>query len=139
MVLGPNITTKCANEKIITGQFNKELEGKCLLVLEEMSNSKSTDWITIANRLKDFIDSDTLMIEKKHITSYSVTNIINLIISSNNSKTIRLDRDDQRYFISDISEKYVENGTGMDHYYAPYEKNLYDFCLKIVQLNFYTI
>ena len=68
MVLGSNITTKCANEKIITGQFNKELEGKCLLVLEEMSNSKSADWITFANRLKDFIDSDTLMIEEKYKT-----------------------------------------------------------------------
>src|ERR1044071_9090593 len=86
-----------------------------------MSNSKSTDWITFANRLKDFIDSDTLMIEEKHKTSYPVTNITNLIISSNNSKTIRLDRDDRRYFIPDISEKYVENGTEMDHYYAPLE------------------
>ena len=38
-VLGPKITTKTANEKIITGQFNKELEGKCLLILKEMSNS----------------------------------------------------------------------------------------------------
>ena len=43
MVLGPAITTKTANEKIITRQFNKELEGKCLLVLEEMSNSKSAN------------------------------------------------------------------------------------------------
>ena len=144
MVLGPNITTKCANEKIITGQFNKELEGRCLLVLEEMSNSKSTDWITFANRLKDFIDSDTLMIEEKHKTSYPVTNITNLIISSNNSKTIRLDRDDRRYFIPDISEKYVENGTGMDHYYAPLDraiknpevgKAFYSYALEYVRLN----
>ena len=89
MVLGQKITMKTANEKIITGQFNKELEGRVLLVLEEMSNSKSTDWITFANRLKDFIDSDTLRIEEKHKTSYEVTNITNLIINSNNSKTIR--------------------------------------------------
>ncbi|CAG8646923.1 10618_t:CDS:2, partial [Paraglomus occultum] len=70
MVLGLNITVKTADERVITGQFNKELEGKVLLVLEEMSNSKSTDWITFANRLKDFIDSDTLMIEEKHRTRY---------------------------------------------------------------------
>ena len=57
MVLGPKITEKKSNEKIITGQFNKELEGKCLLVLEEMSNSNSTDWITFANRLKDAKES----------------------------------------------------------------------------------
>ncbi|RHZ48151.1 hypothetical protein Glove_557g46 [Diversispora epigaea] len=91
MVLGSKISTKTSNEKIITGSFNKELEGKVLLVLEEMSNSKSTDWITFANRLKDFIDSDTIMIEEKYKTPYPVTNITNLIINSNNSKTIRLD------------------------------------------------
>src|ERR1044072_9674875 len=96
MVLGLAITTKTANEKIITRQFNKKLEGKCLLILEEMSNSKSADWITFANRLKDFVDSDTLMIEEKHKTAYPVTNITNLIISSNNSKTIHLDRSEER-------------------------------------------
>ncbi|GBC09037.1 hypothetical protein RclHR1_08570004 [Rhizophagus clarus] len=143
-VLGPKITMKTTNEKIITGQFNKELEGKCLLVLEEMSNSKSTDWITFANRLKDFIDSDTLMIEEKHRTPYPVTNITNLIINSNNSKTIRLDRNDRRYFIPDVSEKYVNNGTGMDHYYAPLDsaikdpevgKAFYSYALEYVKLN----
>ncbi|CAJ0834292.1 10801_t:CDS:2 [Entrophospora sp. SA101] len=86
MVLGPKITHKTTNERIITRQFNKELKGKVLLVFEEMSNSKSGDWIAFANQLKDFIDSDTLMIEEKHNTSYPVTNVTNLIISSNNSK-----------------------------------------------------
>ncbi|RHZ75481.1 hypothetical protein Glove_213g73 [Diversispora epigaea] len=94
MVLSPKISTKTSNEKIITGSFNKELEGKVLLVLEEMSNSKSADWITFAHQLKDFIDSDTIMIEEKYKTPYPVTNITNLIINSNNSKTIRLDRED---------------------------------------------
>nr|CAG8541514.1 1022_t:CDS:2 [Entrophospora candida] len=78
MVLGPKITHKTTNERIITTQFNKELKGKVLLVLEEMSNSKSGDWIAFANQLKDFIDSDTLMIEEKHNTSYPVTNVTNL-------------------------------------------------------------
>ena len=109
-----------------------------------MSNSKSTDWITFANRLKNFIDSDTLMIEEKYKTSYPVTNITNLIISSNNSKTIWLDRDDRRYFIPNISEKYIENGTGMDHYYAPLDraiknpevgKAFYPYALEYVRLN----
>ena len=68
-----------------------------------MSNFKSADWITFANQLKDFVDSDTLTIEK-YKTAYSVTNITNLIISSNNSKTIRLDRNDRRYFSSDIQK-----------------------------------
>ncbi len=144
MVLGPKITEKRNDEKIITGQFNKELEGKCLLVLEEMSNSKSTDWITFANRLKDFIDSDSLKIEEKHKTPYDVANITNIIINSNNSKTIRLDRNDRRYFIPDISEKYVENGIGMDHYYAPLDraiknpevgKAFYSYALEYVKLN----
>src|SRR2546430_702254 len=109
-----------------------------------MSNSKSANWITFANRLKDFIDSDTLMIEEKYKIPYPVANITNLIISSNNSKTIRLDRNDRRYFIPDISEKYVENGTGMDHYYAPLDraiknpevsKAFYSYALEYVRLN----
>ena len=84
------------------------------------------------------------MIEEKHKTPYPITNITNLIISSNNSKTIRLDRDDRRYFIPDISEKYVENGIGMDHYYAPLDeaiknpevgKAFYSYALEYVKLN----
>ncbi|RIA82361.1 hypothetical protein C1645_835483 [Glomus cerebriforme] len=109
-----------------------------------MSNSKSTDWITFANRLKDFVDSDTLMIEEKYRISYSVTNITNLIISSNNSKTIRLDKDDRRYFIPDISEKYVKNGIGMDYYYVLLDeaiknsevgKAFYSYALEYAKLN----
>ncbi|GBB93702.1 hypothetical protein RclHR1_22190001 [Rhizophagus clarus] len=109
-----------------------------------MSNSKSTDWITFANRLKDFIDSDTLMIEEKYRMPYPVTNITNLIINSNNSKTIRLDRNDRRYFIPDISEKYVNNGIGMNHYYTPLDsaikdpevgKAFYSYALEYVKLN----
>src|SRR5271170_46209 len=144
MVLGSKISTKTSNERVITEQFNKELEGKVLFILEEMFNSKSTDWITFANRLKDFINSDTLMIEEKYKTPYSVTNITNIIINSNNSKTIRLDREDRRYFIPDISNKYVENGIGMDHYYAPLDKAIknpevgrafYSYALEYVKLN----
>src|SRR5262249_35134788 len=80
----------------------------------------------------------------KYRTPYSITNITNLIISSNNSKTIRLNRNDRRYFIPDISEKYVENGIGMDHYYAPLDeaiknpevsKAFYSYALEYVKLN----
>src|SRR5205807_8938958 len=62
MVIGPKITVKTANERIITGQFNKELEGRVLLIFEEMSYSKSTDWIIFANSLKVFYVSDKLML-----------------------------------------------------------------------------
>ncbi|RHZ81667.1 hypothetical protein Glove_117g589 [Diversispora epigaea] len=62
----------------------------------------------------------------------------------NNSKTIRLDREDRRYFIPDISNKYVENGIGMDHYYAPLDKAIknlevgkafYSYALEYIKLN----
>src|ERR1700722_14170285 len=108
-VIGLPITHKSTNEKVITRSFNKELEGKVLLVLEEMSGSKTGDWIAFANRLKDFIDGDQLLIEEKGKTPYSVTNITSLIINSNNSKAVRLDKDDRRYFIPEISDKYVGN------------------------------
>ena len=108
-VLGLKITHKTANEKIIIGNFNKELEGKVLLILEEMSGSKTGDWIAFASRLKDFIDNEQLIIEEKCKTPYSVTNIVSLIINSNNSKAVKLDIDDRRYFIPDISDQYVGN------------------------------
>ncbi|RHZ51846.1 hypothetical protein Glove_469g4 [Diversispora epigaea] len=88
--------------------------------------------------------SNTMLGEEKYKTPYPVTNITNLIINSNNSKTIRLDREDRRYFIPDISNKYVENGIGMDHYYAPLDKVIknpevgkafYLYALEYVKLN----
>src|SRR6266498_3268956 len=108
-VLGYNITYSTSNERVIIGQFNKELEGKVLLILEEMSGSKTSDWITFANRLKEFITGNKLIIEEKGKTPYQVTNIVSLIINSNNSRAVRLDTDDRRFFIPDISDQYIGN------------------------------
>jgi len=108
-VLGYNITYSTSNERVIIGQFNKELEGKVLLILKEMSGSKTSDWITFANRLKEFITGNKLIIEEKGKTPYQVTNIVSLIINSNNSRAVRLDTDDRRFFIPDISDQYIGN------------------------------
>ena len=100
---------KTINKKIITKNFNKKLESKVLFILEKIFNSKFTNWIIFANQFKDFINNNTINIKEKYKISYLVTNIANLIINSNNSKIIYLDKEDQRYFISNISNKYIKN------------------------------
>jgi hypothetical protein len=120
-VLGRNITIKHTNEKAIIGSFNKEFEGKVLMILEEMSGSNKSDWVSFANRLKDYIDGDTLMIEEKCKTPYEIANIMSLMLNSNNSKSVRLERDDRRYFVPDISDRHVKDVIYFDKLYGAIE------------------
>ena len=131
---------KKANKKLSSNSTRNQ-KVSAYQFLKKSSNSKLIDWITVANQLKDFINNNKLWIEKKYKTEYKIANII---INSNNSKTIWLDRNDQRYFISDILEKYIKNGIEMKSYYGSFDKAvknlevrkaLYSYILEYVKLN----
>ena len=57
------------------------------------------------------------MIEEMGKTLYEIFNIVSLMLNSNNSKSFQLERGDRRYFVSDISDKYVKNIEYFDKLY----------------------
>lgn len=88
--------------------FRSVLIGKVLLVLEEAPTSSTGAWDKFSGDMKHFITGEELDVNEKHKTVYQVDNICNCIIITNNN-AIKITPDDRRYFVCDISDKYVGN------------------------------
>ncbi len=108
MVLGEKITHMTKNTKCVSGQFNGELQSKILLILEELPVANVNDWNKLSNDLKTFITNSTIDIEFKGKDKIEVPNILNVILMSNNN-ALRIDVDDRRTVMPDISNKYKGN------------------------------
>lgn len=67
----------------------------------------------MSQKLKHITTSDHIEIKQKYKTPYTVPNHISVIVISNFS-AIRLDNDDRRWVILDISSKYVGNRAYFD-------------------------
>ena len=97
-------------------KFNSELSGKLMVIFEELENFGSSEWISISSILKRQITSPTLQIEAKGKDVREETNLNNYILASNNDCI--QDDDGRRYFILDISTKYVKNEEYFERLYT---------------------
>ena len=100
----------------LKSKFNSELSGKLMVMFEELENFSSTEWISISSILKRQITSPTLMIEAKGKDPREETNLNNYILLSNNDAI--QDDDGRRYFILDISAKYLGNRDYFNNLYS---------------------
>jgi Family of unknown function (DUF5906) len=101
-VLGRRITLVTSNPSCLTGSFNGELEGKILLILEELRCATASEWNVMSNRLKAYITEETIDITEKYKSSYNADNNLNIILVSNHD-AVRTSKDDRRYLIVDVS------------------------------------
>lgn len=104
-VLGNNIVYITSNPDCIYS-FNQQLSGKVLLILEELPALNKNQWCTVSNSLKHLITGKTYTVKEKHKSDFEATNNISIIISSNNN-AIRIEADDRRFVIDDISHEKV--------------------------------
>jgi hypothetical protein len=105
-VIGLELLLETGSEPI-RSKFNSILAGKLLVVFEELENFSCNEWNAISSKLKHLVDSTTFTIEKKGIDSIQTNNLNNYIINSNNDAI--KDDDGRRYFILDVSHKYMGN------------------------------
>lgn len=87
----------------IRSKFNKELEGKLLVMFEELENFSVAEWASISSILKRIITSITIMIEGKGVDAIERVNLNNYVLLSNNDAI--QDDDGRRYFIMPINCK----------------------------------
>jgi len=97
-------------------KFNKELSGKLMVMFEELESFGASEWMSIRSVLKRQITSPTLMIESKGVDAREEKNLNNYVILSNNDAI--QDDDGRRYFILDISTKYVKNEEYFERLYT---------------------
>jgi hypothetical protein len=91
----------------LKNNFNSELSGKLLVLFEELENMSKAEWMSVSCKLKRQITSKTIQIERKGKDIRDETNLNNYILLSNNDCI--QDDDGRRYFILDISSKYIGN------------------------------
>ena len=100
-VIGKDLSLETGSEPI-KSNFNSILGGKLLVVFEELENYNKSEW-TVSSRLKRWITSNKITLEKKGIDTHETENINNYILHSNNDSV--KDDDGLRYNILDISCK----------------------------------
>jgi hypothetical protein len=99
-VIGRNLCLETGSSPI-KSNFNSILAGKLLVVLEELETFSINEWMAISSRLKRYITSNTITLEKKGVDAYDAKNINNYVILSNNDAI--KDDDGRRYFILDLA------------------------------------
>ena len=112
-VLGKELLVETGSAPL-KSQFNKILMGKLCVIFEELENFGVSEWSSISSVLKRYITSTTINIEAKGKDAIQVDNINNYILNSNND-AIR-DDDGRRYFIADVSHKYIQDKNGYFSY-----------------------
>ena len=104
------------NPNIIDG-WNEQLQGKTLLVLEEMPVASANQWKALSNSLKQKATCDKFEIRERFKNTITTNNILNFIVISNH-ESIRLESEDRRNFCPDISNKYVGNHEFFNELYS---------------------
>lgn len=95
--------------KSVVGDFNEVLEGKTLVVIDELyKNGEAT-----ANALKSIQGNSTFTLNRKHQPIVSIDNYINFIITSNDLVPLDLEAEDRRFWVPQFIKHRVDvNETG---------------------------
>lgn len=101
-VIGSGNVHKTSTNSCLTGRFNGELQGKLLLILEELKCASPSEWKQMNSSLNAMATEGTLAIECKNKDCINVVNNLSIIITANDSP-IRVDKSDRRYVMMDIS------------------------------------
>ncbi|PKC65137.1 hypothetical protein RhiirA1_395532 [Rhizophagus irregularis] len=100
-VLGTQLVYKTSDPQTILGSFNAQLQGKVLLLLEEMPTEKS-QWNNLYRSLKDKVMSDIMEIHEKYKTPTHYKNFISTIVLTNEN-AFRVKNDDRHTVFLDVS------------------------------------
>ncbi len=90
-----------ANRRYLSGNFNSHLENKLLLVLDEAfwSGDKAAEGI-----LKDLITGSTQQIERKGHDSYTVDNLMRVVIFGNEEWIVPATDDERRFAVFNVGD-----------------------------------
>lgn len=93
----------------IVGSFNGTIEGKMIIVMNELSAVDHFNKKAIHNQLKTLITDDTLTINRKGLDQYTIENVSNFIICSNDFNPIMIENGDRRYVVIEVSDKVAKD------------------------------
>ncbi len=107
-MLSPYAAKNVTNMDQITGNFNAVIEGRSLIVLNEVKNA-GTDRYANYDALKSIISEAAIWINEKCQPRHESENVANFIFCTNNWRPVKLDNDDRRYMVLDVAGGYRGN------------------------------
>ena len=102
---------KVGNSKHLTGAFNAHLADVCFLFADEAFFSGDRQQ---ADVLKGLVTESTMTIERKGVDSITQPNYLKIFMSTNSEYAVPAGRDSRRYFVTDVSSKYLKNEAYFD-------------------------
>lgn len=93
-LLGKSSVAVCGLKDIV-GSFNDVIEGKTLVLVDEVYKSKKST----TDALKSFQGNATVPLHRKHKPTITVDNFLNFIITSNDHLPLVLEKGDRRFWI----------------------------------------
>jgi hypothetical protein len=116
----------------LTAKFNAHLEQLCLVCVNEPSWAGDKDSNA---KIKSMITDPTIVIERKHGSTYSVPNRLALIFTTNSEWAISAGSGARRYFVLDVDERHASKASYFDPLHHEAENGgieaLLDLLLKI--------
>ena len=103
-----NYSNPNAKMENIVGNFNTGIQDKILIIINEVGSFKQFKE-SMNNKIKTAITEDRLDINPKHKDSFSNANVANLIFISNEPEPVKIDYDDRRFFVLDVSTEKIKN------------------------------
>jgi hypothetical protein len=93
-LVGESSVTVCALKDVV-GDFNDVVEGKTLILIDEVYRSKKSTTDT----LKAFQGNQTFALRRKYKPTITIRNYVNFIITSNDHIPLILEKDDRRFWV----------------------------------------
>lgn len=96
-LIGKSSVAVCSLKDVV-GDFNDVVEGKTLLLIDEVYKSKKST----TDALKSFQGNATIPLHRKHKPTITIDNYLNFIITSNDHLPLVLEKGDRRFWIPDF-------------------------------------
>lgn len=128
-ILGDEKALIAKDERQLLGNFNKLIENKIFLTLDEIADLSDK---RVANGFKSLITGSKIIIEPKGRDAYSIPNTANWYIASNGFDTNNVDLGDRRYVVLSSSDRYNEKFDKVAH------TNMFESVYKIIGNSKYT-
>lgn len=92
----------------ITQKHNTAIQGKRLIVVNEMSSTRD-EFKSNFDKIKSYITDPTISIEPKGVNPYQVDNISNYVLFTNHRDAIIVEERDRRYAIFEMSDAHIND------------------------------
>ncbi|KAH7816128.1 putative Poxvirus D5 protein [Monocercomonoides exilis] len=109
----------------LSGQFNFIVEGKMLIVLNELKNV-GDDRTANFDALKSIITDSTIRINEKNQPCRTAENVSNFKFVTNHTYPVKIEIGDRRYVVCDCNTKYKNNLTFFKDFTDSFDNEFYE-------------